>query len=400
MEIEERTKDYDKIIQNNKLITRIYNELIRLEQEGLEYNNEYFMLLDLIKKYRNENEKIFLSYPLMDETANEFLNLINPDSNNSSYFESYDGDDEEYDEEETIYDYENNDELPEEYEDNTDNDLVLNIDYNLNIDEEDFIRFRNDMFYYSSISSEVNKNSLYADVPVRVYGNYCQRYQAIQSLYQNEDISLEEAEEKIDKKLENKIDPEYRLEVYEELIKEKLVFLYRRCCLNHSTMTYLLDEIDKADQRTVKDLLIVRKYKMILENKCLEDAFLDNPRRIARPLLYKKILLSMYSDEETRKMYFSGWEETFKNLVEVLDGGFCDFENCKEDEECTAHNITNKALVQAYTSMLFEKSDLHQVNKNRNKVIHNIKDKGIKKVVSSSKVLKRSIILSEKLKNC
>ena len=44
MEIEERTKDYDKIIQNNKLITRIYNELIRLEQEGLEYNNEYFML--------------------------------------------------------------------------------------------------------------------------------------------------------------------------------------------------------------------------------------------------------------------------------------------------------------------------------------------------------------------
>ena len=165
-------------------------------------------------------------------------------------------------------------------------------------------------------------------------------------------------------------------------------------------MTYLLDEIDKADQRTVKDLLIVRKYKMILENKCLEDAFLDNPRRIARPLLYKKILLSMYSDEETRKMYFSGWEETFKNLVEVLDGGFCDFENCKEDEECTAHNITNKALVQAYTSMLFEKSDLHQVNKNRNKVIHNIKDKGIKKVVSSSKVLKRSIILSEKLKNC
>jgi hypothetical protein len=39
METEERTKDYDKIIQNNKLITRIYNELIRLEQEGLEYNN-------------------------------------------------------------------------------------------------------------------------------------------------------------------------------------------------------------------------------------------------------------------------------------------------------------------------------------------------------------------------
>ena len=447
MKSEERINKYNKVINNNKLIVTMYNELIRLEQEGLEFNNEYFTLLDLIRKYKYENEVILKSYPLMDGTIKDFQELISRSgSNNLNYYyedindnEEFDDDDDDYDDDEydeydddddedldeengyyekvTIYDAEVDGELAPEYLDNNENninsndifdevddyeddeyynELEFNIDYSLNPDEVAIDRFCSDIFYYASISNEVNNNELYANYPAYVNGCYMPRYHAIQYLYRKEDITLEEAEARIDEKLEKKINPLKKIIRYEELKKEKLIFFYRKCCQNHITMSYLLDEINKADQRTVQDLLIVRKYKLIAEYKCLEDTFLNNPRCIANPQLYKKLLLSMYNDEETRKNYFSGWEDTFKNLISVLNCSFLDYENCSGDEECIAHNITNKTLVQAYSSMLFDKQDLHQANKIRNKVVNNIKDKSIKKVVSSSKILKRNIILSEK----
>ena len=456
MKVKERIKAYKKIIDNNGYIIRIYNNLICLEQNGLVDSQAYQLSIDLIKRLKNDNEKLFKAYPLTDKAIDFYSRLLirepnivysedatdndlyknaisvykdDDDLSNEEYekssYEFDDEDDESYggtatmardnewtkniknignddqfisdEEDEESYDIDYLDEFDDNDENMEDNLIPeFNIEYKLDPKIEIETRYKNDVRWYALEKMEINKNKLYEERRVYILGSYLKRDLAIEKLYKNDkSMSIEEAEDKIDEKLIEQLSNSSYIKEYYNLSLKALVDYYERGFFCHSTMFYLLNSIKKVNQKNIKDILIARKYKLIAENRCLEDAFLKNPKRFINVQAFKKPLQYLYNSEYTRKLCFNNWEELYIEKIHALENGFYFYLNCIDDEECIAHNINTKAYLQAYTSMLFDKNDLNKVNKERSKLVKDVKEEYLKKIVLDSKVLKRTIILSE-----
>ena len=438
MENTQRLKDYDNIYKNNKLIAILYNRLITLEKEGLLFSDEYFSNIELIKKYKDANKDIYDKYPLADCEMGDYLDLINPDK--EKYDNGYNEDDENNDdnyEDDDDYDYESMkdcnldeyDKFDDEYnayEDDVDEDeeviyncdkdnldevlsntegnelsvcrdidnCTLDIEYSIK-DEDSFKRFYNDVQYYYALSKEINNNYLYAGLKAHVGGCLSIRDVAIYYLHNSKGISLSEAEAKVDEKLDKKLSDNSRITRMIGITKEKLIELYKVGYRTHSIMYYLLDSINNCNNQKVKDILIARKYYLIFNNKCLEESFLNNPRNFVNVQAYKRLLTTMYDNEDLRKEQFTNWDESYLNLIEATAASFVEYENCDDDEECIAHNIHMKTLIQAYTSMLFDKGDVKKALDFEDKVVKTATEKSTIKVITDSKKLTKKLLLSE-----
>ncbi len=438
MEVKERIRDYNKVIANNKHLINIYNELIRLEREGLEDSQSYLVCVDLLKRLKRENKKLLKKYPLMDagtdyymsllivepcieygeddgnykddDEENEAIRNMEPFSEEDFYGDEYGGiatlQKDNKEKEEVIYDMDkdgdfNLDNYTEEdkndsYEDN-EKFPKFDIEYKLDSEAESKIRFRNDIFWYGLVSKEYNKNQFYGDKRTYVLGSYLTRHYAIARLHQsNPSMSIEEAEAEIDEKLAKEFGDSYFIEKKYELSMKKLVDYYENGFFHNSTMLYLLDSIARTEDTSLRDILIARKYRLIAESRCLEDEFLINPKNFVNIAAFKKPLQSLYSSESTRELCFKNWEEYYLDRIHALEQCFFCYENCIDDIECLAHNINTKAILQAYTSMLFDKTDLEKVYNKRNTIINDVQEECVRKIIIDSKALKRTNTLSEK----
>ena len=72
----QRLKDYNKVIENNAKIIRIYEQLSILDLDNKKNSELYINLKSLISKYESYNMKLLSKYDLYDQGLINYVNFL------------------------------------------------------------------------------------------------------------------------------------------------------------------------------------------------------------------------------------------------------------------------------------------------------------------------------------
>lgn len=361
----QRRLDYNKVIENNNIIDKIYTRLSDLEINNEKNNEEYNNLLAIIKKYSLINERIMKKYSLSDGDLFYFMNSL----------------------------LQTNEDAKTEDEFNLSFDNVKNIRF-VNYVSEESIYYDDDYFKENYLKNElcIYLNNVEYNVE-----------DALKALKTKFNYTEEEAKEYMDEILEEyqkQDDPVFEqsnlLNNYERKITKAEENLYI-----HTQMSYLLDAIENEKDIKVKNLLIKYKYKYIACYKTLEDFFLKNTNDFIKTNFYQKRILEIVNkDSKEAKNFMDAWNEYYLQVIESLITVLVSLDNgnkLKSKEK--ARNILVNCSIKAYSSILLS-DKFHKLSNNYDfKAIQAAKSEEIKALLSDAKKLKKDLILSEKLKN-
>ena len=359
----QRLKDYNKVIENNAKIIRMYEQLSILDLDNKKNSELYINLKSLISKYESYNMKLLSKYDLYDQGLINYVNFLLVDIKDT---------------------------LPNKM----DVDILKNL------------RFLEQLDYLRNTTQTYDKRELYDGVLVYVEEFDChfERNAAIEVYSDEEECSLEEAEKYIDELYEefydlffiNEDDNLLKREI--ELDEEKAFNYYRNTYTNAVNINYLIKNIEKEDNIDVKKYVNTYIYTLIALSPSVEQIFLNSDNFDLNNLAAKKGLINLYQIIRFRNTFFNGWDENYMNMIEdsadTLTALECRKRLTNRDK---ALNIILKSKIQSCSSLIFDKDNLDEVNERKQLMYEFLHRKSSKKLLRESNELKKKLSLTQNI---
>ena len=343
-------EDLLRVLSINDGVDKMYKRLADLEINNDTNEDDYNYLISIIRDCRRKADKLMSKYPLEDEymenyiTTIQGLNRIDDDH---------------------LYDF---------------------------YDNPDNIKIKRFLEHYFEL---VFENPTYRDeelIPegfaVSINGVDYSLNDAIATLSNLDD---EEVLNKVNNGVQEIMNSER-----ERLLEEDHFLLIRSRLEASVTYDYLIELIDKEDNKFIKDELIKFKYKLIGIIRCLEDSYLKNRFNVSMTSYYQQLMEEYYlTDPEL----FVKINDYYTNIVDELLALIVARKKKNYDNDIDKfYDILLSLKLKVYSSLISIRKIQKKVNSSKKEAHNKAKTKLDKKLINSTIKLNCDLSLAHKIK--